>query len=304
MKLFHSIPKPTRYVVISIVTAAVIVMGGLTLRSGVLKATSATPDVMLNDMRSPIANENTSITSNKPDTSPDASGIIRGKVPTPLPVPNPETITVLPDTSAYPQEDLTNKQPSPIAVTPDRPPEAAYGHLPYTERSANLVSIGAFIRENYEREETLDAEAAQAFAYMQTAAAIQNVRLIPISGFRNIVDQDQLFENQTQRKGSRTVAAQFSAPPGHSEHHTGYAIDIGDADQPETDIKYGFEETEAYRWLLQNASIYGFEQSFPKNNQQGVTFEPWHWRFAGSERAAQVFAPAHRYFPSQQKALP
>lgn len=300
MKLFHAIPKSALYVAISIVTAIVIVIGGLALRGKVLEVSSP-PDAVLNDTRSPIAAENTPVIITRPK-EPDATGIIRGKVPTPLPVPNSETITTLPDASAYPQEDLSEQ--SSVAAAPTKPsaakvPEAEYGHLPYEENTSNLVSIGSFVRENYERAEELDAEAAQAFANMQAVAANQGVQLIPISGFRNIADQEQLFENQIQRKGSPEVAAQFSAPPGHSEHHTGYAIDIGDANQPETDIKYSFEETAAYQWLLQNAEVYGFEQSFPKSNAQGVTFEPWHWRYIRSGKAAQVFAPARNRFPSQ-----
>jgi len=297
MKLFHAIPKPALYVAISIVTAVIIVLGGLALRGKVLEVSSQ-PDAVLNDTRSPIAAESTPITIAQPK-QPDASGIIRGKVPTPIPIP--EAITELPDASAYPQEDLSQK--SPVGATSTEPPvvgipDTEHGHLPYEEaKPGNLTSIGSFVRENYERAESLDYEAAQAFVDMQEAADIQGVQLIPISGFRSRADQEQLFDNQIARKGSPKAAAEFSAPPGHSEHHTGYAIDIGDANQPETDIKYSFEETPAYQWLLQSAAVYGFEQSFPKGNIQGITFEPWHWRYVGSQRASEVFAPAQVHFP-------
>ena len=40
---------------------------------------------------------------------------------------------------------------------------------------------------------------------------------------------------------------------------------------------------------MANARRYGFEQSFPYGNKQGVSFEPWHWRYVGSERAGEVF---------------
>jgi serine/threonine protein kinase len=45
-------------------------------------------------------------------------------------------------------------------------------------------------------------------------------------------------------------------------------------------------------WLVTNAAQYGFEQSFPKNNTQGVSYEPWHWRYVGSARSAQIFTQA------------
>jgi len=44
-----------------------------------------------------------------------------------------------------------------------------------------------------------------------------------------------------------------------------------------------------------NASRYGFELSFPRNNRQGVTCEPWHWRFVGSPRANEIFNVARQF---------
>lgn len=35
------------------------------------------------------------------------------------------------------------------------------------------------------------------------------------------------------------LCAQVSAPPGFSEHHTGYALDIGDASEPRTHLEFG-----------------------------------------------------------------
>jgi D-alanyl-D-alanine carboxypeptidase len=168
-----------------------------------------------------------------------------------------------------------------------------FGHLPYREDDpSRLESVGRFVRGTYERSESLDFEANQAFHQMATAAKSEGVYLMPISGFRTISDQKILFEKQIERKGSAEAAARWSAPPGHSEHHTGYAIDIADEQQPNTDLKLAFEQTSAYRWLQINADKYGFEKSFPQNNRQGVSYEPWHWRYIKSSRAAEVFAAA------------
>ena len=38
-----------------------------------------------------------------------------------------------------------------------------------------------------------------------------------------------------------------------------------------------FENTNAYKWLTSHAQDFGFELSFPPNNLQGVSYEPWHW---------------------------
>ena len=95
--------------------------------------------------------------------------------------------------------------------------------------------------------------------------------------------------NQVNRKGSKEAAARSSAPPGYSEHHTGYAFDIGQGDDTDTFASYKFESTRAFSWLTNNAHKYGFEMSFPKDNVQGIIYEPWHWRYVSSQDAATIF---------------
>jgi zinc D-Ala-D-Ala carboxypeptidase len=209
--------------------------------------------------------------------------------PTPMPVKSVPTIANSP--SLLPAPTISQTKPPVIIAKAEI--QSYFGHLPYAEAPPErLVSIGKFERENYVREESLDQEAAQAFQIMVEAARFQGVQLMGISGFRNIPDQQALFDKQIERRGSAEAASKLSAPPGHSEHHTGYAIDITDASRTDVDLKVAFEETAAYQWLVTNASQYGFEQSFPRNNLQGVSYEPWHWRYVGSARSAQVFAAA------------
>ncbi|MCM1982516.1 M15 family metallopeptidase [Lyngbya confervoides] len=230
----------------------------------------------------------------------------------------PDRVTAAPPTQASPPRIPATPappQPSQAVPTPSASPplsdnpsilstadpqvaarggEPHYNHLPYQEATGELMTVG----EYYDRPEQLVPEVAQAFWTMQDAAAASGIRLGPISGFRTIADQAQLFERQIQRHGgSAQEAATLSAPPGYSEHHTGYTLDIRDLDQPDTDLKYAMENTAAYRWLLDNGCTYGFELSFPEGNRQGVSFEPWHWRYIGSPQAKQLFANAHQRYP-------
>ena len=92
----------------------------------------------------------------------------------------------------------------------------------------------------------------------------------------------------TRRRAQRE---RWVAPPGFSEHQTGWVLDIGDLDDPEADDNPLFERTQAFRWLNQNASKFHFELSFPPGNWQGVSYEPWHWRFAGTSEARMAFHP-------------
>lgn len=190
--------------------------------------------------------------------------------------------------------------PSAIAPSPVRTPEPAtsptpiaqtrYGHHRYQEIAASdLTLVASYGLGQFERYEFLEKNAAKAFMHMQYAARENGVWLIVISAFRDYQRQQTLFEKQTARFGSETEAAKWSAPPGYSEHHTGYTVDLGDGMERDQDLNSHFDRTSAFRWLQANAGQYGFELSFSPHNPDGVSYEPWHWRFVGDDRAKQVF---------------
>lgn len=166
--------------------------------------------------------------------------------------------------------------------------ETVLGHYAYPEAPENelaAVSADGGIR--------LRKAAAEAYQAMVADAQAAGVRLAPLSGFRSVQEQESVFFDVKQQR-SQTVSerADVSAPPGHSEHHTGYAIDIGDGDVPATNLSVDFENTSGFKWLEANAAKYSFELSFPKGNPQGVTYEPWHWRFVGDRASLETFFKA------------
>ncbi len=170
------------------------------------------------------------------------------------------------------------------------------GHLSYEE--APLSELKGITADNRLK---LREGAADKFLAMQKAARRDGVILAPLSAYRTIEEQNKLFfEVKAQRGQVATKRAEVSAPPGYSEHHTGYAIDIGDANVPATNLNQDFENTRAYQWLEKNASTYSFELSFPKDNPQGVSYEPWHWRFVGDRNSLETFYKAK----NQQKSNP
>lgn len=168
-----------------------------------------------------------------------------------------------------------------------RAAEPLYGHLPYTViQKSKLVSAGKY--RSTGRVVRLEREAAEAFIDMRRDAAKEKVRLMPISGHRTHAYQERLFKRAIKRYGSKQGAAKWVAPPGHSEHHTGLAIDIADGTELRCDVESCFEDSRAFRWLKRNASRYGFELSFTKENGK-VSYEPWHWRYTASGRAKELF---------------
>ena len=64
------------------------------------------------------------------------------------------------------------------------------------------------------------------------------------------------------------------APPGASEHQTGLAVDIVDADYLELDE--GQEETATQQWLMIHCAEYGFILRYPtdKSATTGIGYEP------------------------------
>ena len=128
---------------------------------------------------------------------------------------------------------------------------------------------------------------------MQSSARANGVILVPISAFRSISQQEYLFFGiKEQRAQDASKRAKVSAPPGYSEHHTGYAVDIGDGRAPATNLSPSFDKTAAYRWLVNNAAKYSFELSFTSDNLQGISYEPWHWRYVGDTHSLKTFYQA------------
>ena len=166
--------------------------------------------------------------------------------------------------------------------------ESLLGHLPYREASNDvLVELYPGLRVHKDMYGSL--------IKMRNAAEFDGIELVFLSGFRSIRLQDQIFyENKSLRNQIAAERAKVSAPAGYSEHSTGYAIDIGDRNMRETDFEVSFESTPAFNWLKQNAAKYHFILSFPKGNFQGVSYEPWHWRFEGTVDALKQFESSNR----------
>ena len=164
-------------------------------------------------------------------------------------------------------------------------PEHIMGHFRMDEAPRHtLVKVDQSGRVKLRR------AAAESFARMQRDAAADGVVLVPISGFRSIEYQEKLFFGlKAERKQTALDRALVSAPPGHSEHHTGYAIDISDPSIGD-DLVIEFEDTPAFAWLREHAAAYHFEMSFGRNNPMGVSYEPWHYRFVGDSHSLKTFA--------------
>ena len=170
------------------------------------------------------------------------------------------------------------------------------GHLPYNEISKEKLVL---IEPNIE----VHMDMSESLLQMKEDAKNEGIFLVFLSGYRSINLQNDIFYTlKSKRNQIASERARVSAPPGYSEHSTGFAIDIGDANKRDTDFEVEFENTDAFRWLKNNGAKYHFKLSFNKNNKN-VDYEPWHWRYEGSIDALKVFEASNRNTNNTKKLI-
>ncbi|WKA57739.1 D-alanyl-D-alanine carboxypeptidase family protein [Planococcus shenhongbingii] len=130
-------------------------------------------------------------------------------------------------------------------------------------------------------------EAEQAVADMTANAKKQGIEIRTVSAFRSFSYQAGLYDNYVNQHGS-AKADTISAKAGHSEHQAGLAFDFGGTSN--TGLNKSFADTQEGQWLAANAHKYGFILRYLEGKEHitGYQFEPWHFRYLGSEQAEKV----------------
>ena len=128
-------------------------------------------------------------------------------------------------------------------------------------------------------------EAKESFERMCQAANDTNLKIRAISAYRSYEYQEQLYNNYIS-KDPQDLVDTYSARPGYSEHQTGLVVDI---DNIKTDYE-NFESTEEFKWMQDNAHLYGFILRYPKQKEDitGYQYESWHYRYVGKDVATFI----------------
>lgn len=152
-----------------------------------------------------------------------------------------------------------------------------YHALPNDYEPTDLISVGS--------NQTMKREAGEAFLKMLDDIHNEGMELWAASGYRSISYQRDLYNGYVANYGVSQTDT-FSARAGHSEHHTGLAIDVTQDGRVEKD----FEETAQFQWLQENAHKYGFIMRYPNDKiyMTGYDYEPWHYRYVGVEIATLI----------------
>ena len=123
------------------------------------------------------------------------------------------------------------------------------------------------------------------FKLMQHEALKEGYEFYIDSSYRTYEYQERLF-NQNVIDNGLEHAKSYVAIPGTSEHQTGLAIDIVISKGKELQETFDDESPEAI-WLFNNAHRFGYILRYPIGKQEitGYSYEPWHFRFVGTELA-------------------
>ena len=153
---------------------------------------------------------------------------------------------------------------------------------------ANLIDVNGSIK--------IRTEIALPLSEMFDAAEEDGISLMVCSAYRSHDYQQGLFDRKIRyytgkgysyldafRLGSYSVII-----PGTSEYELGMALDI--VTPGYTALNEGFADTNAGRWLKDNAYKYGFILRYPEGKEYitGITYEPWHFRYVGIEAAKAI----------------
>ncbi len=140
-------------------------------------------------------------------------------------------------------------------------------------------------------EESVDIRIYDQLSSMIRDAQADGVSIWVCSGYRSVEDQEIILNREIElhknegmsEEEARELSLRTIARPKHSEHHTGFVVDLNDVDD-------AFEETETYRWLSEHAEDYGFVQRYrsDKVDITGIDNESWHYRYVGVENAREM----------------
>ncbi|WP_298702390.1 D-alanyl-D-alanine carboxypeptidase family protein [uncultured Ruminococcus sp.] len=109
--------------------------------------------------------------------------------------------------------------------------------------------------------------------------------IIVISGYRTKDQQQKLYDEDLAQTGESTSTR--VALPGHSEHESGYSLDVS---LYEDGVQSDYDGTGDYSWIDENCDHYGYILRYAADKAEitGIQAEPWHYRYVGEPHATYM----------------
>lgn len=149
-----------------------------------------------------------------------------------------------------------------------------------TQKHATTAQLVDSDVDCFQRPTKLHPKAKKAWQNMKQMAHEDGVELELVSAFRSMGYQAGIIQMKLDKGQTLEEILKTNTAPGHSQHHTGCAIDISTPKyKPLEEI---FEESPAFKWLTDHASEFNFSMTYPKDNKEGIIYEPWHWFYQKS----------------------
>ncbi len=111
--------------------------------------------------------------------------------------------------------------------------------------------------------------------------------LLLYSGHRTLADQQRIWDSNMASYGEDYTKT-YVAVPGHSEHHTGYACDLGF--YTDDGLSIPLVDHEFGTWVWAHCTEYGYILRYPEDKAEitGIGHEQWHFRYVGLPHAYAV----------------
>lgn len=111
-------------------------------------------------------------------------------------------------------------------------------------------------------------------------------QICAVSGWRSFQEQKEIYA-QSMIDNGEIFTQQFVALPGHSEHQTGLAVDLGLKKEQIDFIRPDFPYSGICNVFRQRSIRYGFIERYPEGKEHitGIAYEPWHFRYVGNTHA-------------------
>lgn len=201
----------------------------------------------------------------------------------------PQTEPVIEEPQAVPETKTAEKKPATIIpITDAEKWNLAIINTKYPLPDSYAPTLSNAINGSNIQ---LDSRVSERYAEMYAAAKLSGCVLTPYSGYHSYALQETNYNRKVNFYVNQGISAEEAnqkasaqvLPAGCSEHNAGLAMDIVSASSD-------FINTKEYKWLCENAYNYGFILRYPEDKTAitGMNFEPWHWRYVGTQAAKEM----------------
>lgn len=168
----------------------------------------------------------------------------------------------------------------------------------YSVHSGNLILVNAHqpLLDTPAKDMLVPVNSAYSHVLLERQAAVLLNQLMgdiggwrsiaAVSGWRSREEQQEIWDSSTVENGL-DFTSKYVALPGHSEHQTGLAIDLGLMQETIDFIRPDFPYSGICQTFRKKAPQYGFIQRYPAGQEDstGIAHEPWHFRYVGVPHA-------------------